>query len=67
MNLTLDPLDLKPEFQRKVEGGVDQAIYTENVGFEHLSDQAQTAVRIVGHGTFHDYHYAWNAIYPPKE
>ena len=56
MHLTLDPADLKPEFQEITDNGVDQAINTRDVTFEKLSDEAQAAVRAVGQGTF----YAWD-------
>ena len=70
MKLTLDPLDLKEEFQRKDAEGtsIDQACNTRDVDFEKLRTEVQEAIRAVGRATF----YAWdrqtyNAIYPPKE
>lgn len=67
MKLELDPLDLKPEYQRKTLHSVDQVCSTREVSFDKLKPQVQTAVRAVGAATF----FAWdrktyNAIYPPQ-
>ena len=67
MKLELDPLDLKPEYQRGVGSDIDQACSTRDVTFDKLNEQAQTAVSVVGRGTF----YAWdrrtyNSVSPPK-
>ena len=64
MRLTLDPKDLKPEFQKHD----DSTISASKVTFEHLNPTAQNAVRAVGRATY----YAWggetyNAIYPPAK
>lgn len=69
MKLTLDPVDLKPEFQTRGEHGyIDQAINTSQVRFEHLDEKAQKAVRVVGRGTF--FNWAgdiYNAIDAPTD
>ena len=67
MRLTLDPLDLKPEFQIRGEHGIDQICNSSEVTFEKLTDPAQAAVRAVGQGLFK----AWDGrtyknILPPK-
>lgn len=67
MHLTLDPLDLAPQFQKKVGGYIDQAINTSQVTFEKLNPRAQAAVVAVGKGTFHSLDdQTHNAIYAPK-
>lgn len=62
MILTLNPVDLKPEFQR----GGNQAINDREVTFEHLNPAAQNAVRAVGQAMFYGWSQTCKAIYPPK-
>jgi len=67
VKLELDPLDLKPKYQRGTGGDVDQACSTRDVTFDKLNEKAQAAVSTVGRATF----YAWdrqtyNAVSPPK-
>ena len=69
MDLTLNPNDLKREFQRELDfGNLDQAIQTREVTFDKLNEKAQKAVLAVGRATY----YSWsgrtyNAVYAPKE
>lgn len=67
-NLTLDPSDLKPEFQEGEGPGLNQKISTRDVTFEKLNEKAQKLVEIIGRAVF----YAWdrqtyNAVYPPRK
>ena len=54
MKLTLTPTDLKPQFQEVLNGNIYQNVTTAKVGFEHLSEEAQAVIRIVGRGTYLD-------------
>lgn len=71
MQLTLDPSDLKPKYQRILNEGtdmqsVDQSISTSGVSFDKLNEKAQQAVLVVGRGTFYSWNkQTYNAIYPP--
>ena len=60
MRLTLDPLDLRPEFE-------DEGIPTSQVRFKHFKPEAQKAIRAAGGAIY----YTWerdnyNSIRPPK-
>jgi len=66
MKLELAPSDLKPEFQSGTGGDVDQVCSTRDVDFDKLNEKAQTAVKIVGRGTFCSLNKHYNAVYPPK-
>ena len=64
MQLFLDPLDLRPEFQEGEAGDIDQAISTRDVKFHTLNEQAQAAVRIVGRGIFYSWdRQTYNAVF----
>jgi len=65
--VTLDPLDLKPEFLSGGKGNLDQNISTREVTFDKLNEKAQKIVLAAGRAVF----YSWdkqryNAVYPPK-
>ena len=76
MHLTLDPLDLRPEFQRRVKVDdrevVEPAINHHAAKFKHFADDAQAAIRAVGQAKYQDWDRgpgigrAYNAVYPPK-
>jgi hypothetical protein len=67
MQLTFDPADLRPEFQTGEGSSVDQAISTSQIAYEHLNDQAQQALRVVGKGTYFNWQRDnYNVVYPPK-
>lgn len=56
MRLELDRNDLKPEYQNR---NISQ------IQFEHLTDKAQCAVRVVGRGTLYEWdRRSYNTIYP---
>ncbi len=68
MKLTLDPLDLKSEFQEQTDHGIDQKIASRDVTFDKLTKEAQKAVKAVGQATFYAWdHKTYGAIYPPKK
>jgi len=70
MQVELDPLDLKPEFQSGTaeERNIDQGISTRDVTFDKLTDRAQAVVRAAGRAVFYAYdRMTYNAVYPPKE
>lgn len=68
MKLELDPTDLKPEYQEKVDDrNIDQAISTMEVNFDKLNAEAQAAVLLARKATFFSWdRQTYNAIYPPK-
>jgi hypothetical protein len=67
MKLTLDPLDLDPQYQIRDGRNVDQAISTRDITFHHLSPEAQAAVRAVGKATFRSWDgQTYNVIYSDK-
>jgi len=67
MEVRLDPLDLRPEFQRKTAEGIDQGCNTSAVDFDKLSPEAQEVVRITGRAVFYAFdRRTYNAIHPPK-
>ncbi len=67
MKLTLDPSDLKPEFQVGEGDSADQAIPTTEVVFDKLTEKAQKAVQLVGKATFQSWdRKTHNRVYPPK-
>jgi len=72
LRLLLDATDLKPKHQMAIRDHsvVDQAIVlrTSEITFEHLNEDAQAVLRIVGRGTF----FTWSgdnyqALVPPSE
>jgi hypothetical protein len=66
--VTLDPTDLKPEFQTGSGYGVDQKISTREVTFEKLNERAQQIVKAAGRAMFYSWdRQTYNAVYPPKE
>jgi len=66
MNLELDPLDLKPEFQRGTGGDVDQACSTRDIDFDKLNEKAQAAVKVVGRANFYAWNKHYHTVYSPK-
>ena len=67
MELTPNPSDLRPEYQRKTDRGVDQAVNTSQTSFKMFNHQAQAAIRAAGRAVFHAFDgMTYNAIYPSK-
>ena len=67
MKLTLDPLDLRPEFQEKTEKGLNKSISTSQITFCHFTDMVQIAICTVGEAVFYSWdHKTHNVIYPPR-
>ena len=53
MKLTLDPLDLQERYRRTVDSLLNQpTISAYQVTYQHLTQEAQAAVRVVGRATY---------------
>ena len=66
--VTLDPLDLKSEHQKLVDGRTDQADPTSEVTFAMLDYRAQQLVRAAGYAVFYSWdRLTYRRISAPKE
>ena len=66
MKVTLDPQDLRPEFQTQTKKGVDQKLSTREITFDMLEEKAQQVVAIAGEALFYSWdRKTYNNILPP--